>query len=283
MKILVTGGAGFIGTNLIKELIRENHDITSIDNYVIGSKSNHIAGVKYIEADIDQLIYFNEWFDVCFHLCALSRIQPSFEYPLETFNSNAVGTQVVLEWARKNNVSKVIYAGSSSRWHNHLISPYATSKYIGEELCKMYRTVYGMDIEICRFYNVYGPHEINDGGNFSAIIGKWRYQIDNDEPLTIVGDGEQRRDFTHVSDIIDGLLKVAYNNFKHDDAWELGSGKNYSINELFKMFKAKFNVSCKYIPDQHGNYRETKRENDDMLELLNWHPNDRIREYIDSL
>ena len=281
MKILVTGGAGFIGTNLISKLV-EKHTVVSLDNYEIGSKKNHIEGVIYIEGDvvnIDEMLKND--FDLCFHLAALSRIQPSFENPKETFRCNAIGVQNMLDWAKKNN-TKVVYAGSSSRHHNPYQSPYALYKYIGEEICKMYRKVYQMDIEIVRFYNVYGPHEIIDG-DWAAVIGIWRKQVRDGQKITIVGDGSQKRDFTHVQDIIDGIILVGYNNEKHEDAWELGTGINYSINEVYELFKNKFGVDCINLPEQSGNYRETLRENNDMIDRLGWTPKDRLKEYIQSL
>ena len=224
-KILVTGGAGFVGTNLILQLQKLGHNITSLDDYSIGIKDNHINGVIYLEGDIcniEKLIPINN-FDFCFHLAGLSRIQPSFEDPLNTFQANSYGTIKVLEWARKSKI-KVIYSGSSSKHHDPSISPYAMFKYLGEEICKLYRKTYNMDIEIVRFYNVYGPYEITNG-KWAAIIGKWRGQQKNGESLTIVGDGNQKRDFTHVIDIVDGLIKIALNNKIKEEAWELGSGK----------------------------------------------------------
>ena len=288
MRILVTGGAGFVGTNLIKRLIKEGHDVHSLDNYNSGKEENHIEGATYHDCDIEQITQWknrnnaelNE-FDLCFHIAALSRIQPSFINPSETFRVNTKGTEAVLDWARQNKV-KVIYAGSSSRWHDHTISPYATSKYLGEELCKMYKKCFNLEVEICRFYNVYGPYEIVEG-NQAAIIGVWRNQINNNEPLTIVGDGGQRRDFTHVDDIVDGLYKVSLSNVKHNDAWELGTGINYSINEVCQMFKDKFKVESTHIKDQSGNYRQTLRKNDHALEILDWKPQDRLLYYINKL
>jgi UDP-glucose 4-epimerase len=176
----------------------------------------------------------------------------------------------------------VVYAGSSSRWHNPYQSPYATSKHLGEEICKMYKKTYDMKVEICRFYNVYGPYEIVDG-DWAAVTGVWRRQIRDGEKITIVGDGEQRRDFTHVEDIVDGLYKIAMSDEVHDDAWELGTGNNYSINEVAKMFQDNFKCDIEYVPNQHGNYRETLRENNDAIDRLNWKPTDRLQEYISTL
>lgn len=278
-KILVTGGAGFVGTNLIIEVLKLEHTVVSIDNYSIGSEENHQKGAKYIHGDINQIeeLIKND-FDYCFHLAGLSRIQPSFVDPEETFRVNTKGTLSVLQWAKKNN-TKVIYSGSSSKHHDPKISPYAMFKYLGEEICKLFRITYNMNIEIVRFYNVYGPYEIIDG-KWAALIGKWRGQIRDGKPLTIVGDGNQRRDFTHIIDIIDGLIKIAFTNETHSDAWELGSGKNYSINEVFEMFSRKFGVKSQYIENQKGNYKETLRESNKALELLGWEPQDRLKNYI---
>lgn len=282
MNIMVTGGAGFIGTNLIKRLLKEGHNLTSLDNYDSGLRQNEQDGVTYIDGDINNIGNLELTnIDLCYHLAALSRIQPSFTNPAETFRVNTKGTEAVVEWARINNV-KVVYAGSSSRWHNPYRSPYAMYKHLGEEVCKMYRAIYGTDVEIARFYNVYGPQEIVDG-DWAAVIGIWRRQVRDGLPITIVGDGEQRRDFTHVDDIVDGLIRIGMSTEKHEDAWELGTGLNYSINEVYQMFKQKFDVACKYIPDQPGNYRVTLRENDDSLVRLEWQPSDKLQEYINSL
>jgi UDP-glucose 4-epimerase len=278
---MVTGGAGFIGTNLIKRLLNEGHTVVSLDNYDSGLRENEIEGAMYIGADIEQIKNVEGDFDLCFHLAAQSRIQPSFQNPSESFRVNAGGTQAVCEWARLNNI-KVVYAGSSSRWHNPYQSPYALYKHLGEEVCKMYREVYNSNIEIARFYNVYGPHEIVDG-DWAAVIGIWRRQVRDNQPITIVGDGEQRRDFTHVDDIVDGLMRIGFGEEQHEDAWELGTGTNYSINEVYQMFHEKFGATCVYLPDQQGNYRKTLRENNDTIERLGWQPQDRLKTYINTL
>jgi|TARA_B100001094_G_C18191836_1_gene807819 UDP-glucose 4-epimerase len=281
-KVLVTGGAGFIGSNLIKQLLSKGYNVSSIDNYDSGSENNHIDGCTYYRGDVvEWLPNSNRDFDICFHLAGLSRIQPSFTNPDNTIRINTIGTQKVLEFARKNN-TMVIYAGSSSRWHNPYQSPYATSKYLGEELCKMYRKTYNLHIEIARFYNVYGPGEIIDG-DWAAVTGIWRRQVRDGKNITIVGDGEQRRDFTYVGDIVDGLIKIAESRERHDDAWEFGTGMNYSINEVYAMFKSRFGVEKEHVADQSGNYRKTLRENNDSLERLGWKPVDRLNKYISEL
>ena len=283
MKILVTGGAGFIGMNLIKRLVSEGHDVVSLDDYSTGFEKNEIEGCNYINADIESLEYWKgEVFDLCYHIAAQSRVQPSFTDPTDCFRINVKGTETVMEWAKHNNV-KVVYAGSSSKHHDPTDSPYAMYKYLGEEVCKLYKKTYDVNVEICRFYNVYGDGESLDLQN-GNVIGIWRTLVSKDKKLTIVGDGEQRRDFIHVDDIVEGLYRIGLVDNKHEDAWELGSGVNYSVNELFGFFKEKYpNIDAIYIPDQKGNYRETLNTNTDTTERLGWKPKDRLKDYILSL
>ena len=279
-KVLVTGGAGFIGSNLLKSLTEYNHKLFSLDNYSTGQKKNEINGVEYIEDDIINIENIINKFDICFHLAAQSRVQPSFKNPEESFLVNAFGTSKVMEWARINN-TKIIYAGSSSKHHNPSDSPYAMYKFLGEEICKLYRKSFNVNVEIARFYNVYGPGE-NIDEVYGNVIGIWRSKIAKGEHLPIIGDGEQKRDFIHVYDLVDGLLKIAFSELTHDDAWELGTGINYSINSVFGFFKERFNASSIYLPDQKGNYRETLRENDDSIKLLGWKPKDRLKDHINN-
>ena len=279
--ILVTGGVGFIGSNLIKVLIDQGFNVTSVDDYSSGLKSNEVKGAKYINLDIESIDKVDGKFDLCIHLAAKSRVQPSFKAPNEYFRVNVQGTMQIMEWAKKNKV-KVVYAGSSSKHHDPSDSPYAMYKYLGEEVCKLYRNSYNVNVEIARFYNVYGPNESLDEEH-GNVIGIWRSKVKKNLPLPIVGDGNQRRDFTHVFDIVNALIKIADSNKKHEDAWELGTGMNYSINELFKMFEARFNCKSTNIADQKGNYKFTLRENDDMLNELNWKPADRLKNHIDNI
>jgi UDP-glucose 4-epimerase len=281
MKILVTGGAGFIGSNLIELLLDKGHEVTSIDNYSLGFKINHIVGATYIDKDINDINSLTDRYDLVYHLAALSRVQPSFNKPSETFNSNVNGTQKVCEFVRLSN-AKLVYAGSSSRWHDPSQSPYAFTKHIGEEICHLYRGTYGLDIEVARFYNVYGKREILDG-EYAAVIGRWRTQIEEGKAITIVGDGEQKRDFTKVDDIVSGLFLIGMKRESHTDAWELGCGVNYSINEVYKMFKEKFNCDKVYVPDEPGNYRSTLRVNNDAIERLGWKPTNSLYDYIKEL
>ena len=286
MQYIVTGGNGFIGTNLIKRLLNDGHHVISLDDLSTGSVDNELDGkVDYHYGDvtaINSLLRLTTQCSGIFHLGAASRVQPSFEDPTTTFLSNVAGTEAVCEFARQNNIPKVVYAGSSSRWHNPSDSPYAMYKYLGEEVCKLYKQTFGLDVEIARFYNVYGQGEIVDS-KWGSVIGIWRDQLNQGHPITIVGDGEQRRDFTHVDDIVDGLIRIMTSNVKHEDAWELGTGVNYSVNELADIFMDKFTCGKIYIPEQKGNYRMTLRENLDAVERLGWEPKDRLKQYVNSL
>jgi UDP-glucose 4-epimerase len=281
-KCLITGALGFVGKNLCKRLLEEGHDVIGLDNYEIGKATDEVEGVRYLPWDIEQIEYLKgDGIDLCFHLAALSRIQPSFEQPSETFRVNTRGTEAVCEWARQFNV-KVVYSGSSSQWHDPFLSPYAMYKKLGEDVCKMYKKIYNLNVEIARFYNVFGPGEIVDG-KWAAVIGLWRRQVRDGEPITIVGDGEQRRDFTHIDDIVDALIRIGFGTESVEDAWELGTGFNYSLNEVADIFIEKFGCEKKYIPQQKGNYQQTLRENDLALEKLDWKPTNRLKEYINGL
>jgi len=281
MNILVSGGVGFIGSNLVSKLFIDGFNVISLDNYSFGKKENEIVGVKYYNLDIEDIHKIDEKIDICFHLAAQSRVQPSFENPEESFRVNVQGTSRVMEWAKNNNV-KVIYAGSSSKHHDPSDSPYAMYKFLGEEVCKLYKKSFNVNVEIARFYNVYGPGE-NTDEKYGNVLGIWRNKAQKGESIPIVGDGEQKRDFIHVKDVVTGLIKISQTELVHSDAWELGCGINYSINQLYEIFRTKFNVDSINIPDQSGNYRETLRENDDTIKLLNWKPKDRLKSYIENL
>jgi UDP-glucose 4-epimerase len=278
---LVTGGCGFVGYALSQKLIERGYDVDVIDNLSIGgeAKNPKVLGAHFLGGDVRAMDNIKDKsYTHIFHLAALSRIQPSFEKPQQTFSVNVDGTKQVVEYAHRNK-SKLIYAGSSSRHHNPMLSPYAMSKYMGEVWIKMYKKVFELNAEIVRFYNVYGPGELVDS-HMAAVIGLWRAAIRKGEPIKIHGDGEQRRDFTHIDDIVDGLIRIAESDEKHEDAWELGTGKNYSLNEVADMFG---DVKKEYTNDVKGNYRKTLRLNDDAIQRLKWQPTDKLKSYINEI
>ena len=283
MKALVTGGAGFIGTNLIKRLLKDGDKVISLDNYSSGFKENEVDGCNYIDINlcqIGELEFAKENRpDVIFHMAALARIQPSLKKPHITLYNNFLSTLNILEHARQTNI-KVVYAGSSSVHHGLYESPYAWSKFSGEELCKLYNNVYGMDISICRFYNVYGPHQIEDG-TYPTLMGIFERQYRNNEPLTITGTGEQRRDFTHVEDIVDGIVRSSEEYFKKCEIFELGRGVNFSINEIADMFGEDY--PREYISKRDGEYDVTLADYSHAQDLLDWKPTRNIEDYIKKI
>lgn len=281
MKILVTGGQGFIGYNLIAELLSLGHAVHSLDDLSIGLKEYTHNGCVYHLGDVENIHLMDRDFDIVFHLAAFSRIQPSFDKPKETYRVNTSGTLSVSEFCLKNDI-KLIYSGSSSQWHNPYQSPYAITKKLGEDIIKMYGKVYGLDYHIVRFYNVYGQYELMEG-EWAAVIGKWRYQVMNGEPITIVGDGSQTRDFTHVDDIVSALILLIDTEETTDDAWELGKGESFTIKEVADMFVDKFGCDIIYVPNQKGNYKHTLRENDEAINKLNWRPTKSLDKYIKKL
>ncbi len=280
MKILVTGGAGFIGTNLIKELLANGHNVVSIDNYSTGNKENHQDGCLYYKYDLsyNYIRDDGDGYDTIYHLAALARIQPSLKDPYKSIYNNFVSTLNVLEYARTKNI-RFVYAGSSSFHHGLYESPYAWSKFSGEDLCKLYSSVYGIDTAICRFYNVYGQYQL-EKGTYATVMGIFENQFRNKEPLTIVGTGEQRRDFTHVDDIVDGLIKCSKQPFR-GEIFELGSGVNYSINEITDMFGKDY--PKKYMPKRSGEYDVTLADYTLANKVLNWIPIKNIKTYIEKI
>ena len=290
MRALVTGGVGFIGTNLCERLLKDGYSVVSFDNYTTGDIKNEFGGVKYLKVDIRDGIkdgaFFDKiqhaWvhtkeFDVIFHLAALPRIGPSFNNPKEVCDVNVGGTQNVLEYAKKHKIP-VVYAGSSSFWGGTHKNPYTFSKWQGEELVKMYNKIYDIPTAICRFYNVYGPNQLTEG-EYCTVIGIFERQYKEGVDLTITGDGEQRRDFTHVSDIVDGFVKCGDNIDKASgEVFELGRGENYSINVVAQSFDCGFT----YIPKRPGEVQETLCTDTKAKELLGWEPKIDLLDYIEE-
>ncbi len=277
MRIIVTGGAGFVGTNLCKKLIELGHKVTSIDNYSTGKKENHIEGVRYENFDIrnvyDYKWVYNEHPDVIFHMAAIARIQPSFEQPKKYFTTNANGTLEIVDYCAKNNVP-LIYAGSSSHHSGKFKNPYTFSKDVGEEIVKLYQEHYNLKASIVRFYNVYGPHQLTEGG-YTTLIGRWLNNIEKGIDCEIYGDGNQRRDFTHVDDIVDALIRIqkqqAYNN-----NFELGRGRNHSVNEIAEML----NITPVYKPSKPGEARNTLNTDTLAKDMLGWNPKIDLEDYF---
>lgn len=276
MKILVTGGAGFVGTNLIKRLLKDGHQVQSLDNYSTGLKSNEVEGCRYWAGDIQNISTMDKDFDVVFHLAAIARIQPSFDRPEEYINTNFNGTYEVVKFCIKNNIP-LIYAGSSSKHSGRFKNPYTFSKDMGEDIIKLYEEHFGLKASIARFYNVYGPHQLLEGG-YTTLIGRWINNIQNGIQCVIYGNGEQRRDFTHIDDIVDALILIMEKE-PYGYEFELGRGKNYSVNEVAKMF----GIYPLYESAKKGEAKDTLNKSTLAKDILGWNPTKNLEDYIKNL
>ena len=285
-KILVTGGLGFVGSNLVDKLIEDGHDVMVIDNISsISSSSTYInVKAKYVYGDIEnirELIGVRK-FDTIFHLAAEARIQPSFDAPAHWFWANAMGTVEVLDYARRNGCGSFVYATTSSKNHgSHLITPYTFSKVVGEDACRMYADIYGMNIGMATFYNVYGPREPREG-EFATVVAKFSRQHEKGEAITIVGNGEQSRDFTHVSDIVDGLIKISEGNWKGDN-FDLGRGESVKIIDLAMMITGGVASNITFVPLRKGEGMHTLCNVEETYNKLGWKAVKRLSDYIQTL
>ena len=279
MQILVTGGLGFVGSNLVDKLVHDGHSVTVIDNLSSESSSGNYKNehVKYYIDDIRNIDkYALPEIEVIFHLAGLARIQPSFDSPLEYIDVNINGTAKVCELAKRLN-ARLIYSSSSSINNGEYKTPYTFSKWGGEEVLNTWIQCYKLNAMICRFYNVYGPREPRDG-DYATVVRKFIRQYKDNKPLTIVGDGEQRRDFTHVDDIVDGLIKVMESGISNG-LYHLGRGVNYSINELAAMFE---NAEIKYIPERKGEGYVTLANYEHTFKKLGWEAVSNLEDWINK-
>jgi UDP-glucose 4-epimerase len=283
MKILVTGGAGFIGSNLIKKLKEryQESEIHSLDNYFTGKKSNHIDNVYYHEGntwDIDE-IFENVKFDIVYHFGEYSRIVKSFDDIQYVEKTIMYGTPKVLEMCRKWN-SKLIYSASSSKFGNsgqdENLSPYSWMKSKMVELIKNYSNWFGLNYEICYFFNVYGEGQITEG-DYATVIGIFERQYNYNKSLTVVSPGTQTRDFTNVEDIVDGIISSTEKNLKGE--WHLRSGKNTSIIDIANMFKSKWEI----VPERRGERLNSIEIITDTEEKLDWKPKHKIEDWINKI
>jgi len=279
-KILVTGGAGFVGSHLCERLAKdENNEVYSLDNYFTGSQINHVDNVTYIKGDtinINKLITFTP--DMVYHLGEYSRVEQSFDDIEKVWKYNKDGTFAVLEFVRKAGC-KILYAGSSTKFGDgglgRSASPYAWTKASNTELVQNYGTWFNVPYAITYFYNVYGPREIQTG-KYATLIAIFKEKMKNNEPLTVVSPGSQKRNFTHVDDIINGLILVGENGY--GDEFGIGSPESYSIKEIAEMFGGEINM----LPERKGN-RMTADVMTAKTEVLGWNPTRTIKDYIEDI
>ena len=291
---IVTGGFGFIGSHIVDELINLGHRVIVIDDmsatenekfYVNEKSENHKKDIS--KDDCGDL--FKD-VDYVFHLAARSRIQPTIGSPNRCFEVNVVGTQRVLEWSRRHSVKRIIYSGTSSLYgHQNSIpfqpnmpsdclNPYSMSKWMGEQVCKLYSQLYGLNCTVLRYFNVYGPRE-PVRGKYAPVVGLFKRQALAGEPMTIVGDGTQKRDFTYVSDVVSANIKsMNLSDNMSFNIYNIGTGKNYSINEVAEMI----GENKKFIGQRPAEVKETLADISLTIKDLDWQPEFSLEQKIMS-
>ncbi|MAF59723.1 ADP-L-glycero-D-manno-heptose-6-epimerase [bacterium] len=276
--ILVTGGAGFIGSHLCERLVKGGHRVISLDNYFTGSKDNHVGGVEYIEGhtkDIEK--HIKEEINIIFHLGEYARVEKSLEEPELVWELNKEGTFRVLEFCRKNK-PKLVYAGSSTKYGDGGLgrdqSPYAWTKASNTELVRNYGEWCGINYAITYFYNVYGGKERS--GAYGTVIAIFKEKFKKGESIPVVSPGTQVRNFTHINDIVDGLIMVGEKG--HGDDYGLGDERGYSILEIAKMFGGEIDM----LPERKGNRMESDIDTT-KTRGLGWSPQRGVEDYIKDI
>lgn len=277
MNILITGGAGFIGSHLCEILIKHNHSVISVDNYFTGTTENHVSGPLYINGSTENIsdLLRGHSIDLVYHLGEYSRVEQSFDDIEKVIQYNKIGTLAVLEYVRKNDI-KIIYAGSSTKFGNNGAdaTPYSWSKSSNTELVKNYGQWFGIKYAITYFYNVYGPREI-ENGKYATLIALFKNKYKNNLPLTVVLPGTQKRNFTHVYDIVDALVLIGLHG--KGDGYGIGSPESYSIIEIAELFKSKHSIE--FIPERRGN-RQSADLITEKTKLLGWNAKRKLIDYI---
>lgn len=295
MRYLVTGGAGFIGTNLVKALLDAGHETVVLDNYAGGKKEERfLAGAEYIEGDIRSEADLDKacsGVDGIFHLAAMPRVTFSVDHPEEAHDANVNGTLKVLLAAKKYKIRRVVFASSSSVYGNQPtmplveimtpmpISPYGLHKLVGEHYCRLFAELFGVETVSLRYVNVYGPY-FDPDGPYALVVGKFIKQAKNGEPMTVCGDGEYQRDFVHVSDVAKAnILAMESKNVGKGEVINISSNKAYSVNQVRELIGEKF----VFVPERPGDVHLTKEDNTKAKQLLGWEPEISFEEGIREL
>ena len=294
MKSLVTGGAGFIGSNLVDRLLEMGHEVVVIDNEYSDVHeqfywNDKAKNYKYDIRDYENTRPLYDGVDFVFHLAAESRIQPAIENPIEAVSLNSVGTCTVLQCSREAGVKRVMYSSTSSGYGmnespnvetqpDDCLNPYSVSKTNGEKLCKMYTSLYGLPTISFRYFNVYGERQ-PIRGQYAPVIGIFLRQRAAGEPLTIVADGNQRRDFTYVGDVVNANILAATTEVDSDafgQLYNVGNGVNYSINQIARMI----DHPTVNIPPRPGEARTSLANNQKLRKTFGWEPTVKVEDWI---
>lgn len=292
MKVLVTGGAGFIGSNLVDALISKGYEVGIIDDFSTGKRSNvntkaTLYEVSLHKASTEELVEILTGYEKVFHTAAFARVQPSIVDPILFNEVNVNGTLNLLFACTKAGVKRVVYSASSSAYGNTEIfptpetagtdpmSPYGLQKYIGEQYCRMFSLVYGLDTVNLRYFNIYGPR-MNFEGAYKTVIGVFGQQKALGKPLTITNDGEQSRDFTHVYDVVDANIRASeYEGKLNGEVFNIGNGRDITINKIAELISSE----KVYI----GNVLEPTKNNADNTkakQMLGWEPKHNVEDFI---
>ena len=293
MRALVTGGAGFIGSNIVDELLNRGYEVIVIDNesaeendrfYWNNKAKNHKIDI----CDYEKIEPLFEGVDWVFHLAAQSRIQPAVKNPTRTVRVNCEGTTNILQASRMNKVKKVIYSSTSACYglinepplHEDMttdcLNPYSVTKVAAEDICSMYTRLFGLKTVTFRYFNVYGERQPTRG-QYAPVIGLFKKQKDNGEPMTVVGDGLQTRDYTHVSDVVNAnLLAAESDNVGNGELINIGAGKSYSVMDLVDMIGGEH----VFIPPRVGESRHTLADISRANMLLNWYPKVTLEDWL---
>jgi len=293
MKYIVTGGAGFIGSNLVDQLIVQGNEVHVIDNFSSGKKENCNKNALYHEYDIsnnklnDKFVQIMEKADCIFHTAALARVQPSIEDPISYEFNNTIGTINMLKCAVDAGVKRLIYSGSSAVYGNsellpskeidpiNPLSPYGVQKYYGEVLCKMFSQVYNLETVSLRYFNVYGEKQNIDGA-YALVIGVFLNQLMKNKPMTIRGDGKQKRDFCYVGDVVNAnILAAKSKDVGNGEVINIGNGNNRSVNQIADLIGGE-----RIFIDSVLEPRSTLSDNTKAKELLGWSPKITIDDWI---
>jgi len=295
-KSLVTGGAGFIGSNLVDRLLELGHEVVVIDNEYSDAHdqfywNDKAQNYKYDIRDYENTRPLYDGVDYVFHIAAEARIQPAIENPIEAVSINSVGTVTVLQCAREARVKRVMYSSTSSGYGlnqtpnietqpDDCLNPYSVSKVNGEKLCKMYTDLFGLQTVCFRYFNVYGERQPLRG-QYAPVIGIFLRQRAAGEPLTIVGDGNQRRDFTYVGDVVKANIMAAISNPEPEafgQIYNVGTGTNYSVNQISRMF----DHETVNIAPRPGEARVSLANNQKLRKTFGWEPSMKVEDWLSA-